>query len=55
MRFELIFKDSRELSNYSIKMFLWNIDHVKSVRPLSARIRITPDNKYIYSFTEELE
>ncbi len=55
MRFELIFKDSRELSNYSIKMFLWNIDHVKSVRPLSARIRITPDNKYIYSYAEELE
>ena len=55
MRYELIFKDSRNLSGYSIKSFLWNIDHVKSVRPLSARIRLTPDNKYIYSYAEELE
>ena len=55
MRYELIFKDSRKLSDYSIKCFLWNIDHVKSVRPLSARIRLTPDNKYIYSSGEELE
>ena len=54
MRYELIFKDSRKLSNYSIKSFLWNIDHVKSVRPLSARISMAPDNKYIYSYTEEL-
>ena len=55
MRYELIFKDSRKLSDYSIKSFLWNIDHVKSVRPLNARIRVTPDNKYIYSTGEELE
>lgn len=55
LRCELIFKDSRRLSNYSVKSFLWNIDHVKSVRPISARIRVTPDNRYIYSYTEELE
>jgi hypothetical protein len=55
LRYELIFKDSRKLSNYSIKSFLWNIDFVKSVRPISARIRLTPDNKYIYSTHEELK
>ena len=55
MRYELIFKDSMMLRFFSIKSFLWNIDHVKSVRPLSARIRMTPDNKYIYSTGEELE
>ena len=54
-RYELIFKDSRKLSDYSLKSFLWNVDHVKSVRPLSARIRLTPDNKYIYSYIEDLE
>ncbi len=55
LRYELIFKDSHKLSNYSIKSFLWNIDFVKSVRPISARIRLTPDNKYIYSTHEELK
>ena len=55
LRYELIFKDSRKLSDYSLKSFLWNVDHVKSVRPLSARIRLTPDNKYIYSYIEDLE
>ena len=55
LRYELLFKDSRKLSGYSIKVLLWNIDHVKSVRPLSASIRFSPDNRYIYSFAEELE
>ena len=55
MRYELIFKESMMLRLFSIKSFLWNVDLLKSVRPISARIRMTPDNRYIYSPWENLE
>jgi len=55
MRYEMVFKDSQLLRFFTIKSFIWNEDHTKSVRLICARIRMTPDNKYIYSVGEDLE
>jgi hypothetical protein len=55
MRYELVFKDSQLLRSFTIKSYIWNPDHTKSVHPISARIRMIPDNRYIYSFMEDVK
>lgn len=54
LRYEVMIKDSHLASLYSIQMYLWNIHRTKSVKPTSVRIRMTPDNRYVYSFLEDI-
>lgn len=54
-RFELLVKNSKELSQYSVKTYLWNIEKQTSVKPLKGSLSIFCDNRYIYGTVERVE
>jgi len=54
-RYELLVKDSRRISNYSVKIYLWNSSGTEAVTPLKYSISTFKDNPYIYGGEENLQ
>ena len=54
LRYELLVKDSKRLSKYSVKIFLWNISKTDKIIPISCKISTHKSNPYIYMMTENV-
>ncbi|HPX58802.1 MAG TPA: glycosyltransferase family 39 protein [Bacteroidales bacterium] len=55
LRYELLFKNSRKMKDVYVKIFLWNPDKTKAVKPLNASVTAYKDNEFIYGLVECLQ
>ena len=53
-RYEILVKDSKRIPNYTVKIFLWNIDGTNETVPIKCKISTYKDNTYIYGLIENL-
>ena len=54
-RYELLIKNSKQISQYHSKIYLWNIDKNEIVTPKKCSLSIFQSNNYIYSLVERLK
>jgi hypothetical protein len=55
LRYELLFKNSRKMKDVYVKIFLWNPDKTKAVKPLNASVTAYKNNEFIYGLVECLQ
>ena len=55
LRYELLFKNSRKMKDVSVKIYLWNPEKTKEIKPLNASITAYKDNEFIYGLVECLQ
>jgi hypothetical protein len=53
-RYELLVKDSKRISHYSVKIFIWNMNKTNIVHPVKCSISTYKSNPYIYGMVENL-
>lgn len=53
-RYELLIKQSKELSHYYSRIYLWNIERSTSIKPIKCTLSIYEGNPYIFSLVERL-
>jgi hypothetical protein len=55
LRYELLFKNSRKMKDVYVKIYLWNPDKTKAIKPLNASITAYKDNEFIFGLVECLQ
>lgn len=55
LRYELLFKNSRKMKDVYVKIYLWNPDKTKAIKPINASITAYKDNEFIYGLVECLQ